>query len=339
MLTRRTVIAAPLLLALGGCSNTNTATTSAPDAPAANTPASSGPPLKVGLVTAGSLADSGWNSLAGQGLDQMKSELGAETAHQAAAAAQMEEALRGFARDGFKLIFAHGSEFGDAALRIGKEYPDVFFVVSSGEAQADNVASLVFDFGEATYLAGMAAAGLSKTGKAGQIGGQDFPPVVQGFELFEKGGKAVNPKFETKITYLGNWSDANMAKERALGMINDGADVIFQNCDAAGAGIFQAAEEQKEKGILVIGSNANQNDLKPEIIPASAVIDVPKTFMTVARDVQEGRFKGGIYRENVKSGTVYLAISDRFKDKIPAEVLKKIADAEQAIKDGQLKLV
>lgn len=336
MLTRRTLIASPLLLALGGCSNPSTTGT---NAPAANTPAPAGAGLKVGLVTAGSLADSGWNSLAGQGLDQIKSELGAETAHQAAGTAQMEEALRGFARDGFKLIFAHGSEFGDAALRIAKEYPEVFFVVSSGEAQAGNVASLVFDFGEATYLAGMAAAGLSKSGKAGQIGGQDFPPVVQGFKLFEQGGRAVNPKFETKITYLGNWSDANMAKERALGMINDGADILFQNCDAAGAGIFQAAEEQQGKGILVIGSNANQNDLKPEIIPASAVIDVPKTFMTVAKDVQAGNFQGGIYRENVKSGTVYLAISDRFKDQIPADVRKKIAEAEQAIKDGKLKLV
>ena len=43
------------------------------------------------------------------------------------------------------------------------------------EVQAPNVASLKFDLGEASYLAGMAAAGLSKSGKAGQIGGQPFP--------------------------------------------------------------------------------------------------------------------------------------------------------------------
>ena len=28
-----------------------------------------------------------------------------------------------------------------------------------------------------------------------------------------KGGKAVNPNFSAKTTYLGNWSDANQAKE------------------------------------------------------------------------------------------------------------------------------
>ncbi len=337
MITRRSLLAAPLLLVAGGCGPSQPGTTG-------NDPSTAGAPasaeaLKVGLVTNGSLADSGWNSLAGQGLEQMKSELGASTSHQNAGAAQAEEALRGFARDGFKLVFAHGSEFGDAAKRVGEEYPETYFVVSSGEVEAANVASLVFDFGEATYLAGMAAAGLSKSGKAGQIGGQDFPPVVQGFKLFEQGGKAVNPNFATTITYLGNWSDANAAKEKALAMINDGADVIFQNCDAAGSGIFQAAEENQDKGILVIGSNANQNDLKPEVIAASAVIDVPKTFMTVARDVKEGRFKGGIYRESLKSDTVYLAINDRFKDRIPAEVMKKIEEAEKSIREGSLKLV
>jgi basic membrane lipoprotein Med (substrate-binding protein (PBP1-ABC) superfamily) len=330
MLNRRSLLALPLAALVAGCSGGSTT-------PAASN-ASAGPAggMKVGLITNGSLTDSGWNSLAGKGLDQIKAELGAETAHQSAGSAQAEEALRGFARDGYTLVFAHGNEFGYAAKRVAEEYPKTTFVVSSGEVEATNVASLRFDLGEASYLAGMAAAALSKTGKAGQIGGESFAPVKQAFDLFEKGAKAVNPRFTTTTTYLGSWSDANKAKEQALGMIRAGADVIFQNADAAGEGVFQAAEEQKA---LVIGSNANQNDLKPEVIAASAVLDVPKTFMTVARDVQAGTFKGGVYREDLKSGNVYLALNPAFKDRIPADVLKKIEQAEQDIKSGKLQLV
>lgn len=344
MISRRSLLALPLVLAASGC---------APPAPTADAPppsaggaatappsgASGGAPLKVALVTNGALTDSGWNSLAGDALEQMKSELSAETSHQSAGPAQGEEAIRGFARDGAKLVFAHGNEFGDAAKKVAAEFPNTYFAVSSGEVEAANLLSLRFDIGEAAYLAGMAAAALSKSGKAGQIGGESFPPVKQGFELFEKGAQAVNPKFTTTITYIGNWSDANSAKEKALSMIRAGADVLFQNADAAGEGVFQAAEENKDKGVLVIGSNRNQNDLKPEIIPASAVLDVAKTFMSVARSAQSGSFKGGVHLEDLKSGSVYLAINPKFEDRIPVDVKEKIRKAEEAIKSGELKLV
>lgn len=338
MISRRSLLLVPLAAAVAGCAPPPPSGTSGANTPAP-APNTGGGDFKVALVTAGPLTDSGWNSLAGQGLDQIKSELGATTGHQSTTKAQAEEALRGFARDGFKVIFAHGSEFGDAAKRVAEENPETVFVVSSGEVEGPNVASLRFDLGEASYLAGMAAAGLSKSGKAGQIGGESFPPVVQAFELFEKGGKAINPQFTATTTYLGNWSDASAAKEKALGMIRDGADVLFQNADAAGDGVFQAAEETRDKTVLVIGSNANQNDLKPAVIPASAVLDVAKTFLSVARDVKEGRFKGGIYREDLKSGNVYLAISSAFESKIPEAVRAKIKEAEEQIKAGTLKLV
>jgi len=335
MLTRRALLLWPVTLALAGCAPPSPTPSGGGASTSAPPPAAAGP--KVGLLTNGALTDSGWNSLAGQGLEQLEKELGASGSRQNAGPAQAEEALRGFGRDGCKLVFAHGAEFGDAAKRVAEEYPDTIFVVSSGEVQGANLASLRFDLGEASYLAGMAAAALSKTGKAGQIGGQDFPPVVQGFRLFEAGGKTVNPKFTTTITYLGNWHDANAAKEKALGMIRSGADVIFQNADAAGEGIFQAAAESKD--VLVIGSNANQNDLKPEIIAASAVLDVPKTFMSVARDVQSGTFKGGVYREDLKSGNVYLALNPAFETKLPAAVREKIDQARADILSGKLKLV
>lgn len=334
---RRTLLAAPLFLLVAGCQGNSGGTT---PATTGNGPSpGSTDKLKVALITNGPLTDSGWNSLAAEGLKKIEAELGGETAHQSAGKAQAEEALRGFARDGYKLIFAHGSEFKDAAKAVAEENPETYFVVSSGDVEGSNLASLRFDLGEASYLAGMAAAGLSKTGKAGQIGGESFPPVVQAFELFEKGAKEINPKFTATTTYLGNWSDANQAKEQALAMIRNGSDVIFQNADAAGESVFVAAEQNADKGVVVIGSNANQNSLKPEVIAASAVLDVPQTLFDTARLVQEGTFKGGIYREDLKSGHVYLALNPEFEKKLPKDVLDKIKQAEEDIKSGKLVLV
>lgn len=337
---RRSVLASFLLLGLAGCAPTNS---TAPPAPqtgsSAPHPSGGGGDFKVALVTNGPLTDSGWNSLAGDGLKSIEKELGAKTAQQSADKSQAEEALRGFARDGYKLVFAHGSEFKDAAKSVAAENPDTIFVVSSGDVSGKNLASLRFDLGEASYLAGMTAAALSKSGKAGQIGGESFPPVVQAFELFVKGGKVINPNFSAKTTYLGNWSDANQAKEQALGMIRDGADVIFQNCDAAGEGVFLAAEQNADKGVIVIGSNANQNDLKPKVIAASAVLDVPKTFLDTAKSVKDGTFKGEVLREDLKSGHVYLALNPEFEKRVPDDVKAKIKQAEEDIKSGKLNLV
>lgn len=345
-MNRRTSLAGILFALVSGCTQPEPDGGSGSSTPTSSaTPAGSGPGstpasgMKVGLLTNGALTDSGWNSLAGKGLESIAKELGATTSHQNQGAAGAEEALRGFARDGCKLVFAHGTEFGDAASRVAKEYASTIFVISSGEVTATNVASLKFELGEAAYLAGMVAAGLSKAGKGGQIGGQDFPPVVQGFKLFERGAQAINPKFTTSITYLGNWSDANAAKEKALAMIRDGADVIFQNSDAAGEGIFQAALASKDGSVLVFGSNANQNDLQPTIIPASAVLDVAKIFLQVAKEVSDGSFTGKVYVNDLKSGNVYLAINPAFEAKIPADVKKKVEQAEADIKSGKLKLL
>lgn len=334
MVTRRALLVLPVAAGLAGCRppepETGTSAGNGPSAPAS--------PFKVALLTQGALSDNGWNSLAGKALEQIASELGAETAHAAATTAQAEEQLRGFARDGFRLIYAHGNEFKDAARTVAAEHPDCVLVVSSGDVEGPNLASLAFKLGEAAYLAGMVAAGLSKTGRGGQIGGQSFPPVKEAFELFEQGARTVRPEFRAPITYVGNWSDANAAKELALGMIRDGADVLFQNCDAAGEGVFAAAEETTDRRVLVIGSNANQNDLKPRVIAASAVIDVPRAFVSIARQVKEGSFRGGIIREDLASGNVYLAVNPAFENEIPAEVRAKVRTAEEEIKSGKLRL-
>jgi basic membrane protein A and related proteins len=345
MLNRRTLLLIPLAMpaaSLVGCGGgDSTASPTAPTGGGTSPPPSSGTdkPFKVALIAPGSFTDSGWNSLAVQGLENIKNELGAEISKQSADKSSAQEALRAYARDGYSLIFAHGSEFGEAAKAVAEESPDTVIVISSGEVKGSNLASLRFDLGEAAYLAGMFAAGFSKTGKAGQIGGEDFAPVKAAFELFEKGAQSVNPKFKTTITYLNSWSDAGAAKERALAMIRNGADIIFQNCDAAAEGIFQAAEEMKAKGVKIVGSNANQNDLKPDLIIASAVLDVAKAFMSVARDVKEGKFKGDIYLEDLKSGNVVMVPNPAFADKAPEDVRKKIQQVEADITSGKLKLL
>ena len=110
------------------------------------------------------------------------------------------------------------------------------------------------------------------------------------FLAFEAGVHAVKPSTRVLTSYVGSWEDASTAKEQAIAQIRRGVDVIFQNADAAGLGVFQAARESK--GVYVFGANADQNGVAPDVIIASVAIDLPHAFLIVARSVKAGTFTG-----------------------------------------------
>src|SRR5712692_9278684 len=124
--------------------------------------------FRVALLTPGSVSDAGWNAAAFNGLQLIKSKLGAETALvQTKSPADFEDAFRDFASRGFDLIFAHGFEYSDTALKVAKLFPHTVFVVTSGSGAAANVASITFKIEEAAYVEGVLAGGISKTGVVG----------------------------------------------------------------------------------------------------------------------------------------------------------------------------
>src|SRR5215469_597919 len=106
--------------------------------------------FKIALLTPGPVSDAGWNAAAFDGLQLIKTDLGAETALvQTQSPADFEDAMRDFASRDFRIVFAHGFEYTDAALKVGKLFPGTWFVVTSGSAASTNVASVTFKIEEA----------------------------------------------------------------------------------------------------------------------------------------------------------------------------------------------
>ena len=123
-----------------------------------------------------------------------------------------EQGFRDYAEQGYDLIFGHGFEFQDAAMAVGRDFPKTAFVVSSGSVHAENVASLNYELGEATFLAGVLAASLSKTGHAGCIGGIRLPVIQNTFDGFLAGAKSVSPNFTVATAFTGSFEDVAAAK-------------------------------------------------------------------------------------------------------------------------------
>lgn len=293
--------------------------------------------FKVALLTPGAISDQSWNGGAYQGLLRIRDSLSAAISHiQTKTPAEFEENFRQYGNQHFDLVFGHGFEFQDAARAIAPSYPHTQYVVTSGNTSGANVSGMVFGFAEPSFLAGMIAGAMTHTNRLGVIGGTELPPVRESFLAFQQGVHRVNPAAKVVTAYIGNWDDVSAGKEQALAQLASGVDVIFQNADAAGLGIFQAVRETA--GTYLFGTNSNQNEIAPEVTLGSVAIDLPHAFLTVARQVRSHSFTPGIIKLGMREQVVDLILNPRLTARIPSATRQAVDSARALIAAGTFSL-
>jgi len=281
------------------------------------------------------VADAAWNAGAYRGLEWIRDSLGLHVSHvEARTPGAQEEALRTYATQGYHLVFGHGFEFQNPAERVAADYPETVFVITSGVRVLRNVAPLIFRIHEATYLAGMVAGSLTRSGVIGFVGGIELPPIVLGYRGWVNGAEAAHGNVDTRLTYLNNFDDATAGREAALAMIRLGADMLHHNADAAALGVFQAAKESPD--VFIFGANADQSHLAPLRVLGSAVIDLPRAFLLVARDVADGTFVPQVQSFGLGSGVIRYATNPAASRALPAGLGDWLDAARDSIQDGLL---
>ncbi len=291
--------------------------------------------FRVALLTPGPVSDQSWNSGAYRGLLEIRDSLGAQVSNiETKTPAEFDENFRQYGSQGYDLVFGHGFEFQDAARRVAPEFPHTIFITTSGSTAGPNLAGLTFGFDDASYLAGVLAGSMTRTNAIGVIGGTELPPVVASFRAFERGARDANPKIRIVSSYIGNWDDVSAGKEQAIAQYSRGVDVIFQNADAAGLGVFQAARERRS--VFVIGSNSDQNAVASEITLGSVVIDLPLAFLTVAREVKAGTFRPRVVELGEASHVVTLVVNPALRTRIPPVALARIDSLQARMLAGNL---
>ena len=245
----------------------------------------------------------------------------------------MEAALTDYAAQGYDLIFGLGFQFGDPALSVAEKYPDAKFIVFEGDVEAENVLSCKISNEQSRYLLGYLAARLSETGVVGFVAGPAQPSIIKPAEAFKLGAKAADPDIEVLITYCESFTDVALAKEAAIAMLDQGADVIGHGANTAGTGVIKACEE---RGKMAMGAAADQNDLAPDTVVCSDMYSFGDVLLYIVGNAVDGKFEGGIQSYGFAEGIVNLAPYHSFEDKIPQEVKDEIEDLKQQIIDGTL---
>ncbi|MFC7818449.1 BMP family protein, partial [Streptomyces sp. NPDC057367] len=260
--------------------------------------------------------------------------------------ADKEQRLSSLAKQGYNPVIGVGYAYAAALKSTAEKYPDTTFgIVDDATIEADNVADLVFNEEQASYLAGVAAAKTTKTNTVGFVGGVDIPLIHKFQAGYEQGVKDTDPKVKVISQYLtqtaeeGGFSSPDKGETAAEGQIEKKADVVFAAAGLSGQGVIEAAAANKVWAIGVDSDQYKQDALAEykEWILTSATKDVAKAVYNLAKSVEDGKPETGIVRGDLKSGEVGLSNSNpKFADN--AELQEAIKTAKEKIVSGEIKV-
>jgi basic membrane lipoprotein Med (substrate-binding protein (PBP1-ABC) superfamily) len=162
----------------------------------------------------------------------------------------------------------------------------------------------------------------------------ELPPIVRGYRGWANGAKAVNPKVESRMAYLNTFDDVGAGREAALAMIRLGVDMLHHNADQAALGLFQAVKESP--AVYAFGANADQSALAPERVVGSVVIDLPRAFLAIAREVHSGRFQPRVETFGLAGGVLRYEPNPALQSIVAPSLWQRVLAAKDSIIAGTL---
>jgi len=288
--------------------------------------------LKVGLCLVSPAAEFGLTRQHTLGMEAIKAALGERVeisiVDNVFQPQDAERVLRSMASSGHRLIFGTSFSHGVVTARVAPQFPDVAFDCCAGTKILPNLGGFEARYHEGTFLGGVAAARMSKSGKLGFIGGFPVPDIVGPANAFLLGAQSVRPDSTCRILFMNSWKDPGKEKDATLALIAQGCDVIAAMVDSP-----VAAQAAEKAGIWSFGYASDVHQFAPTHLLTSMVLDWSGIYVQDARDVLAGTWRGQSRWHGLKEGVVRMA---PYLPAIPAQARAMLAQAEESIKAGRL---
>lgn len=243
-----------------------------------------------------------------------------------------------------QVVIAVGFSFGTALPIVAAKFPKVDFVIidydykdlkaNNLKTAPTNILGNDFTPEQSSYLAGIVAAGISKTHKVGFVGGLNVPLIVAFYAGFRAGALHYDPHVTVMPpVYTGSFVDQSKGKTAGLQEINAGADVIYPAAGASGLGALAAANQRHVWGI---GVDSDQNFLYPHTVITSVVKHVEVAVASAIVDAAHGKFRPTTKLWNLANNGVGLASYHSLASDVPAKVKAAVAQARAQIIAGKI---
>ncbi|MFF3321523.1 BMP family protein [Streptomyces sp. NPDC002889] len=296
----------------------------------------------------GGRGDQSFNDAAYAGLAKAEKELGVKGTEAEPSEGEGDpdkvQRLTSLARKGNNPVIGVGFAYAPAIAEVAPKFPDTTFgLIDDTSKTGKNIANLVFNEEQGSYLAGVAAAKVTKSKTVGFIGGVETP-LIKKFEAgFVQGVKDTNKDVNVKVQYLtqppdfGGFSKPDLGKAAAQGQLDAGADVVYAAAGLAGAGSIEAVSKAGKWAIGVDSDQYNQKGLaayKNQIL-TSVTKNVSGAVFNLIKSVEDGKPQTGEIRYGLKGDGVGLARSNPAFTKM-TDVVAAVDKAKAEIIDGKI---
>ena len=288
-------------------------------------------PLKIAFAYVGPVGDGGWTFAHDNGRKAIEKEFGDRVVtsfvEKVPEAADAERVFRDMVAQGNKLIFGTTFGYGEPMMKVAADSKDVKFEHATGFKQAENMRTYDSRTYEGAYMAGVIAGKMTKSNTLGVVASIPIPEVIRNINSFTMGAQSSNPKVRTKVVWVNEWFNPPKESEAAQSLINQGADVLFQNTDSSA--VLQTAGKNKK---LAFGWDSDMTAYSPEAHLASAIINWAPYYIKATREALEGKWTGGGNTWwGVKEGAIDIV---SISDKVPAETKERVEKIKAGLKDG-----
>lgn len=311
--------------------------TAAPEAEAA-APAET---FRIAVIMPSTTTDLAWSQAMYDGLKVVQAEMGGEAALEIAYSENMFQvadaaaAIRDYASEGYDLVIAHGTQFGNSMFEVATDFPETSFawgtaVDTGAEKGYENVFAYEANAQEGGYVNGVIAALLSSSSVIGVVGPVEAGDAKLYIDGFVAGVGATNPDIEVNISYTGSFGDTALAAEAANTHIKAGADVLTGSAQQVVGAIGVA----KEAGVKWLGTQSDQSSLATDLVVANQLYDWTGTLKDMIAKIQAGELGGTAYVLTLENGGLKVTFNEGAQ--VPAEVTEAAAAAIQGIVDGTI---
>lgn len=266
--------------------------------------------LKIGFIYPGPVSDSGWTYQHDLGRKMVEKEFGerVETVfvEKVPESADAERVIRDLINTGCKMIFTTSFGFMNPTIQVAADFPKVVFEHCSGYKTAANVGIYQTRFYEGAYLLGVIAGMKTKSNSLGYVAPFPIPEVIRNLNAFVLGARSVNPKVSAKVVWISSWYDPSKEHEAAQTLINQGADVLYQNTDSTA--VVQLAEA---KGVFAFGQDSDMSRFGPRAHLSGNTLNWGVYYVHKVRQMLEGKWKSEDTKWGMKEGIVQVVAPNK----------------------------
>lgn len=295
-----------------------------------NTAASAATKPKIAWVFLGPIGDFGWTYQHDLGRKDVIAKFGdkieATYVENVPEGADSERVISALAHKGYNLIFATSFGYMNPTLQVAHATPKTFFESCTGYKSAPNVGLYNIRFYEGSFVQGVIAGKMSKTGMIGCVGSIPVPEVVMGMNATLLGMQSVNPKAKLKFVFINSWYDPGKEGDAAKALLDQGCDMLFQYTDSPAP--LQVSQQRGFKGF---GGGSDMIKFAPSAQLTAAIDNWGPYYIKRVEALLSGTWKPDNVWGGFESGMLVMA---PFRN-MPDNVVSLAKKTEEGIRTGR----